>query len=50
LIFRHQPPFLGDVEDFFMALDRLAVPFSSDEYDFRPGWRAYLMYPFRRWL
>lgn len=51
LLLRYRSPFQAEVEDFFAFLEKHSVRLDESNRDqFRPGWRAYLLYPFRRWL
>lgn len=51
LLLRHRAPFQKDVEDFFSYLEEHSVRLdASNQQEFKAGWRAYLLYPFRRWI
>ncbi|MEQ9364616.1 MAG: phospholipase D-like domain-containing protein [Leptospirales bacterium] len=51
LFLRHRAPFLTEIEAFFAYLEAHSVRLDdSNQTRFRAGWRAYLLYPFRRWI
>lgn len=51
LLLRHGAPYQSDVERFFEFLERHSVLLDeSNQNEFRAGWRAYALYPFRRWI
>lgn len=51
LLLRNRTPIQQDVEDFFAYMERHSVLLDdTNQKQFRAGWRAYLLYPFRRWI